>query len=214
MARFTTTLTEIRDERTLLIASRPLTFEEFVQLFGEDDDVELVDGMVVKRMAAKDPHEDLQGWLLSVVRVYVRVKGLGFVRGSRTAVKVIPYRGRLPDVLFVRKERADIVQEDGIFGVPDFVAEIISPGDKPAHLLAVETDYRSIGVPEIWFIDQKGKQVRVLRRRNDGYEERIVRRGVLRSEVMEGFWLRVEWLFRKPLPKEWEMLQQLLGKGR
>jgi hypothetical protein len=34
-----------------------------VRLFGEDDDIELVDGMVVQRVAAKDIHEDLFRWL-------------------------------------------------------------------------------------------------------------------------------------------------------
>jgi hypothetical protein len=39
-------LSEVREERRLLLPSslRPLTFEEFVRLFGEDDDIELVDG--------------------------------------------------------------------------------------------------------------------------------------------------------------------------
>lgn len=46
MARSTKTLTEIHDERTMLLPSRPLTFDEFVRLFGEDDDVELLDGIV------------------------------------------------------------------------------------------------------------------------------------------------------------------------
>ncbi len=41
-------LTETREERTLFLplTLRPMTFEEFVRLFGEDDDIELVDGMV------------------------------------------------------------------------------------------------------------------------------------------------------------------------
>jgi len=206
-------LAETREERTLLLplTLRPLTFEEFVRLFGEDDDVELVDGMVVQRVAARDIHEDLQGWLLSILRVYSEAKGLGIVRGSRTAVKITEHRGRLPDIVFVRKENVHIVQEDGIFGTPDLVVEIWSPGDRLSDMLAKEADYRSIGVPEIWFIDQQRKQVRVLRKGKEGYEEKVMRKGVLRSEVVEGFWVKVEWLFKKPLPDELETLQKLLG---
>jgi hypothetical protein len=54
-----TELVEMRNMRTLLVPPRPLTFEEFVDLFSEDDEVELIDGMVVRRMAARTPHEDL-----------------------------------------------------------------------------------------------------------------------------------------------------------
>jgi Uma2 family endonuclease len=206
-------LTETREERTLFLplTLRPLTFEEFVRLFGEDDDIELVDGMVVQRVAARDIHEDLQGWLLLIMRGYVSAKGLGIVRGSRTAVKITEHRGRLPDIVFVRKENAHIVQEDGIFGTPDLVVEIWSPGDRLSDMLAKEADYKSIGVLEIWFVDQQRRQVRVLRKGREGYEEKVMKRGVLKSEVVEGFWVKVEWLFKKPLPNELETLQRLLG---
>jgi Uma2 family endonuclease len=206
-------LTETREERTLFLplTLRPMTFEEFVRLFGEDDDVELVDGMVVQRVAARDIHEDLQGWLLLIMRGYVSAKGLGIVRGSRTAVKITEHRGRLPDIVFVRKENAQIVQEDGIFGTPDLVVEIWSPGDRLSDMLAKEADYKSIGVLEIWFVDQQRRQVRVLRKGKEGYEEKVMKKGVLRSEIVEGFWVKVEWLFKKPLPNELETLQRLLG---
>jgi Uma2 family endonuclease len=207
-------LSEVREERRLLLplSLRPLTFEEFVRLFGEDDDIELVDGMVVQRVAARDIHEDLQGWLSFVLRGYAEAKGLGIVRGSRTAVKITEHRGRLPDIVFVRKENAQIVQEDGIFGTPDLVVEIWSPGDRLSDMLAKEADYKSIGVLEIWFVDQQRRQVRVLRKGKEGYEERVMKRGVLRSEVVEGFWVKVEWLFKRPLPNVIDALQKILGR--
>jgi Uma2 family endonuclease len=189
-----------------------LTFEEFVRLFGEDDDIELVDGMVVQRVAARDIHEDLQGWLSFVLRGYAEAKGLGIIRGSRTAVKITEHRGRLPDIVFVRKENAHIVQEDGIFGTPDLVVEIWSPGDRLSDMLAKEADYKSIGVLEIWFVDQQRRQVRVLRKGKEGYEEKVKRRGVLKSEVVEGFWVNVEWLFKRPLPNVIDALQKILGR--
>jgi Uma2 family endonuclease len=189
-----------------------LTFEEFVRLFGEDDDIELVDGMVVQRVAARDIHEDLQGWLSFVLRGYAEAKGLGIIRGSRTAVKITEHRGRLPDIVFVRKENAHIVQEDGIFGTPDLVVEIWSPGDRLSDMLAKEADYKSIGVLEIWFVDQQRRQVRVLRKGKEGYEEKVMKRGVLRSEVVEGFWVKFEWLFKRPLPNVIDALQKILGR--
>jgi Uma2 family endonuclease len=206
-------LTEIREERRILLPPRPLTFEEFVALFGEDEAVELVDGMVIPIMAAKDIHEDLFRWLLFVLVAYVEAFRLGIVRGSRTPVRISLHRARLPDLLFVRAEHADIVQEDGIFGTPDLIVEILSPTDTPSRLLALEADYRSIGVPEMWFVDLTKKQVRVLWRRDGDYEVRVMRKGVLRSRVIDGFWLRIEWLFQKPLPNVWETVQRLLGSA-
>jgi Uma2 family endonuclease len=65
---------------------------------------------------------------------------------------------------------------------------------------------------EIWFVDQQRRQVRVLRKGKEGYEERVMKRGVLRSEVVEGFWVKVEWLFKKPLPNVIDALQKILGR--
>ncbi len=204
-------LVEMHDEREVLVPPRPLTFDEFVDLFGEDDDVELIDGVVVRRMAARDPHEDLFGWLYVMLRSYVAAKDLGIVRGSRTAVRIAEHRGRLPDVMFVRQARADIVQEKGIYGAPDLIIEILSPGDRPSDIVALEADYRSIGVAEIWFIDQAREQVRVLRKREEGYTEQVLTGGTVQSEVVEGFRLEVAWLFARPLPLELDILMQLLG---
>ena len=162
-------------------------------------------------MAARDPHEDLNTWLISVLRAYARANDLGIVRGSRTAVQITQHRGRLPDVVFVRKERAGIVQEKGIYGTPDLIIEILSPGDKASDVVALEVDYRSIGTAEIWFIDQAQKQVRVLRRGEEGYTEQVLTEGPLQSEVVKGFRLAVTWLFARPLPLELDTLMQLMG---
>ena len=206
-------MVEMRYEQKVLVPPSPLTFDEFVDMFGEDDEVELINGVVVRIMAARDPHEDLGAWLITLLRVYVRAKDLGIVRGSRTAVRITEHRGRLPDVLFVRKDRESIVQEKGIYGAPDLVIEIVSPGDRPADIVALEADYRSVDVSEIWFIDQKLKRVRVLRQK-DGYKGEVISEGIVRSEVVEGFRLKVEWLFAKPLPLELDILNQLLSGGR
>jgi Uma2 family endonuclease len=92
--------------------------------------------------------------------------------------------------------------------------EILSPKDTPADIVALEADYRSIGASEIWFIDQKRKRVRVLQKRGERYQEKVISKGVLCAEVVEGFWLKVEWLFAKPLPLRLDILTQILGSEK
>ncbi len=212
MALTVAELRKVRESRIALIPPRPLTFDEFVEMFNEDDDVELIDGMVVRRMAAQLEHEDLFGWLHALLWDYVEATGQGIVLGSRTAVQIHTYRGRLPDLLFVRWFRKSIVKRKGVYGAPDLVVEIISPSDKPSDIIALEADYRTIGVREIWLIDLPRKQVKVLRKRRKGYDEDFLTEGVLASEVIKNFWLRVEWLFAEKRPKVLDVLKQLLGE--
>lgn len=200
----------VRESRVALVPPRPLTFDEFVEMFSEDDDVELIDGLVVKRMAAQLEHEDLFGWLHALLWDFVEATGQGVVLGSRTAVQIHAYRGRLPDLLFVRWIRKSIVKRKGVYGAPDLVIEIISPTERPSDIIALEADYRNIGVREIWLVDLRKKKVKVLRKRKRGYEEEVLEEGVLRSEVVKGFWLRVEWLFTQKRPKVLDVLKQIL----
>ncbi len=212
MALVISELREFKEQRIALVPPRPLTFDEFVEMFNEDDDVELIDGTVVKRMAAQLEHEDLFGWLIMLIRGFVEATDQGIVLGSRTAVQIHTYRGRLPDLLFVRWARKFIVRQKGVYGAPDLVVEIISPTDRPSDIIALETDYRNIGVREIWLVDLPRKRLKVLRKRRKGYVEEVLSEGVLRSEVVKGFWLKVEWLFAEKRPKALDLLKQILSE--
>src|SRR5439155_9204819 len=129
-------------------------------------------------------HEKLVGWLYHVLGLYVQERNLGIVLGSRTAVEITQFRGRLPDLLFVRQDRMEIVQQKAVYGAPDLVIEVISPGDRPSDIIALETDYRSIGVQEIVFLDQRTSRARILRRHDDAYIEEELTEGALTLESM------------------------------
>jgi Uma2 family endonuclease len=193
---------KVREETVKWVGARPLTFAEFLEQFGPKDDVELIDGAVVERNMVQLDHEKLVDWLRFVLGLYVRARRLGTLLGSRTAVEINRYRGRLPDLLFVRQERSEILQQKAIYGPPDLIIEVISPGDRPSDVLALETDYRTIGVTEIVFIDQRKRAVRVLRREVDDYAEEVLTGGTLTFQSLGGIRLQMEWLFVAPRPDE------------
>lgn len=69
------TLQPIDEQTHLLLGDSPLHFEEFLHLFAEDADFELMNGVLVERMSAQLHHERL---LLSDERppVHEVLKGL------------------------------------------------------------------------------------------------------------------------------------------
>jgi Uma2 family endonuclease len=142
--------------------------------------------------------------------IFARKRDLGIVLTSRILVEINAFRGRLPDLLFVRKERMEIVRQKAIYGAPDLIIEIVSPNDRPADIIALETDYRTLGVPEIVFLDQRKRRVRILRKRDADYEETELSTGTLELESMDGLPLQVEWLLQEPLPDELDLLTELL----
>lgn len=207
------TCEKVREEAVKWVFPRPITFIEFLELFGPKDLMELVDGVAVEQGPVELDQAKLFVWLMCVLGDYVEVKDAGIVLGSRTAVPISQFRGRMPDLLFIQKERLGILQQKAVFGAPDLIIEIISPNDRPSDLSALEVDYRSLGTREILFLDQKRRLVRALRKRDIDYEEATLTAGTLDFETVEGFRLEIEWLFVEPRPLVRDVLARLLLKS-
>jgi Uma2 family endonuclease len=203
------------EARVVRFAERPIPFRAFLEL-SADRDIELVGGVMVEKTSAHLEHEKLFVWLDRVVGTYISHQRLGIVLGSRTAVEISAYGGRLPDLLFVRSERLEIVRERAVHGAPDLVIEIVSPNDRASDLIALETEYRGLGVPEIIFVDLPRQRLRVLRRQETGeYGEEVRTEGALRLEAhpqagTRGIELPVAALLREPRPDEFETVSALL----
>lgn len=204
---------KVREESTKWVGSRPITFAEFLEMDGYENHVELVDGVVEERMAVQLDHEKLLRWVDHVLTPYVEDRSLGIVLGSRTAVEIHKFRGRLPDLLFFRLDRLGIVQQKAVYGAPDLVLEVISPNDRPSDVIALETDYRSIGVPEIVFIDPRKHAVRLLRQRQNEYVEEVVTAGTITLEALGGIRLESDWLFLEPRPGIRATVEALLAQA-
>lgn len=192
---------------------RPVTFDEFLDLYLDRGEfVELVDGTVVEKDMVQYDLGKAEAWLVTVMRLYANHLHLGAVLSSRIAMRISDFRWRLPDIFFVRRENESIIQQRGVFGVPDVVIETRSPSDRKAHLLALETDYRTLGVPEIAFIDLAKRQVRLLQKAVDSYTESTLTEGELEFTAIPGLAIRLEWIFDEPRPDELELLTSIFGQ--
>src|SRR5438876_88518 len=72
---------KVREETVKWVWDRPLTFAEFLDMFGPEDQVELIDGVVVERSMVQLDHEKLRAWLDRVLGLYVEERSLGTVLG-------------------------------------------------------------------------------------------------------------------------------------
>lgn len=206
------TLEEAVEGRVVRMWDRPITFTEWLEICGPDEHFELEDGVLVEKPMVQWEHETAERWLDRVLGSYVDGRELGVVACSRSPIHINNFRGRLPDLFFVRRSRMEIVRQKATCGAPDFVAEIISPNDRPSHLAALETDYRNLGVPEIWFIDLPRQRLRILRQQNGDYDETVLTEGEVGLESVPGFAVRVEWLLREPRPKVPGVVADLLSR--
>lgn len=94
-----------------------------------------------------------------------------------------------PDILFIHKDRLDIIQERWIDGPPDLIVEILSPSNWIDDRRTKYRLYALSGVREYWIVDPDKRQIEVFVLRRGDYEL-IGRFGPdesARSEVLDGF---------------------------
>ncbi len=191
--------------------TEPMTFADFI---ARDDErkADLIDGYLIYDMPT-DRHEDLFLFLASLLRIYAREMNLGEVRGSRTPVRIDERRSFEPDILFVRRERAYVIQKLYLSEAPDLAIEIVSPSSVRRDYETKRAGYEAMGVREYWLIDPVNSDARVFRLGMDGlFADVTPAQGeVFKSDVLAGFRLDLGVLFDDPLPSEHAMLRDLLG---
>lgn len=191
---------------------KPTAFTDFLKRYGEDPMMELLDGTAVEKMPASAEHDEMLAWLNELFTV-VSGRGVpGTLYGPETAVEINAGRARRPDLHFVKRgSKIAAVREGAVYGPPDLIVEVISAKDLLSDVVAREKDYRERGVPEVLFIDQSRRRVRVVRRQGEwvrkrraevaGYtEEVIATRAGIPLYSFNGFVLQTEWLFIEPRP--------------
>ncbi len=180
-----------------------MTYEEFLAWADEDTLAEWVDGEVIMLSPASYQHQRLSYFLGAVLGVYVETRHLGQVLSAPFQMKLGPgLPGREPDLLFVSRERMDIVRETHLDGPADLVVEIVSPESVARDRGEKFVEYEVAGVGEYWLLDPERRRAEFYHLGVDNnYQVALPdAEGVYHSKVVPGFWLRVEWLWERPLP--------------
>jgi Uma2 family endonuclease len=173
---------------------------------------DLIDGVIYMASPENPDANKLFLWLASIMNIYARRKKLGDVFGSRVAFKLDEEHGPEPDIAFVRTKNLHRVKRGRVEGAADLAVEIVSPESVERDYDHKRELYEEYGIPEYWIIDETEQSVTLLRLKQGKYRQVRARKGELHSKVLTGFWVRLEWLWQRPLPDEIETLEQILGR--
>jgi Uma2 family endonuclease len=188
-----------------------MTEEEFVAWCDEDIKAEWVDGEVIVHSPASARHVRLAKFLLQVLDRVVTHHDLGEVLGPELQIRLAALRRRrVPDILFVSKERLGIIQPNHVEGAPDLIIEIVSPDSLARDWREKYLEYEAAGVREYWVIEPMAERVEAYAQGEDNRYTRIEETDdTIRSMVLAGFYLKTTWLWQEPLPKVVEALREL-----
>lgn len=191
---------------------RGMTYEEFLVWADEDTLAEWVDGEVVMNSPANKRHQQVMQFLEHLLTPYATVHDLGVAMLPPFQMRLAT-SGREPDLLFIRKEHLASVKDTYIQGPADLVVEIVSPESAGRDRGDKFYEYRAAGIPEYWLIDPMLTQAEFYQLDAQGRYQLVPpdAQGIYRSQVLPGFWVRVDWLWQDPLP---DAVQTLLRIDR
>jgi Uma2 family endonuclease len=191
-----------------------MTEEAFVDWCNEDTHAEWVKGEVIVHSPASLVHVRLNKFLIALFDGYVTHYNLGEVLGPELQIRIgTPPSRRIPDLLFVAKERLNIIQSNHVEGGPDLVVEIVSPESTARDWREKYLEYEAAGVREYWIVDPKAEVVEVYTLSEQHYKQIEEKDNVIRSALLNGFYLNTSQLWRTPLPNPLTLLKEL-GVGQ
>ena len=173
-----------------------LTYEDYAKT-PDDERWELIDGELFRMPSPNFAHQITSMRLASRMDLFVEERDLGIVCAAPMDVVLSDTDTVEPDLLFISRERMDIITRLNIQGAPDLVVEIHSPSTAQRDLTAKRELYARHGVREYWPIDPDTRTVTVLLLRDGEFVEvDVYREGdTVTSPTLEGFSFRVEEIF-------------------
>jgi len=165
-------------------------------LLPENAPFQLINSKLIFMASPKINHQEIAGNVYFCIKDYLRKNNVGKVIVSPMDVHFDETNVVQPDVLYVSIGRKDIIQ-DFIHGAPDFVVEILSPGNTKAEMEAKMNLYGQYDVIEYWIVKPVEQSVDVYY--NQEYQMHLHQQAgvedTIKSKAIEGFELEVKRIF-------------------
>jgi Uma2 family endonuclease len=162
----------------------PKTILEVYRMLPEGTRAELINGTLFMSPAPLVNHQEVITVLLTQIHFYAKKMKAGRVFPSPIDVYLNQKNAFQPDIVFVSAGNK-IIKEDGIYGAPDLVIEVLSAGTAKTDLNRKKGVYEKEGVKEYWVVDPKTKTATGFRLVGSKYQEFSKEKGKLHSNLLK-----------------------------
>lgn len=173
------------------------TYEDYVKT-PDDIRYELIEGDLIMTPSPGTRHQRIVGRLFAKIFTYVKEhnSGEGFI--SPFDVYLDNENVVQPDILFISKERINIIGEKNVQGAPDLIIEILSEGNAYRDTIQKKKLYARFGVREYWIIAPEDEMVEVYQLKNKGeyqLHKTYIKKGVIESFILSGLKIELKEIF-------------------
>jgi Uma2 family endonuclease len=173
------------------------TYEDYRKL-PEGAPYQLIGGELVLTPAPGTYHQLISGKLFYRFMSFNDEKNAGVVLAAPVDVYLGESETYQPDIVFVSRDRAGIIEPERINGSPDLVVEILSPSTAYYDLRKKFKVYEQLGVKEYWIVDPKQKAIQVFVLNNGKFalDQEGGMDGAVQSPILNGLTVKLDEIFR------------------
>ncbi len=133
------------------------------QLMPEDGKLyEAIDGELYVTPPPTLRHQWIAANLMAELHRLLAAPGHGWLFFAPTGVEFPETEeGVQPDIVFISKDRRELLTKPGVSGPPDLVIEIVSPSTAKRDRSIKKKLYKRQGVPQYWIVDPETDAVEV-----------------------------------------------------
>ena len=175
---------------------RTYTYNDYATL-PEGAPYQLIGGQLIMTPSPIPYHQEVLRKLGFKILVFLEKKELGHLYYAPLDVCFSDSDVYQPDIIFIQKEREEIIGDTKIEGAPDMVIEILSPSTAYYDLRNKFRTYEKHGVNEYWIVDPGLKRVEVYENKGKKFEMymEVEGEGSISSKVLEGFSVTLDEVF-------------------
>jgi len=161
------------------------TYEDYRELPNDGKIYQVVGGKLLMTPAPSTRHQDISRNLAFVMWRFVKDHNSGKVYNAPI------------DIVFIAKNRLNIIKEKGIFGAPDWVIEIVSSSTRKIDIKLKKDLYERFGVREYWIVYPEKEKIEVYLLEGGNYKFKgiFLKNDILEVNRIEGLKINLEEVF-------------------
>lgn len=175
---------------------KPYTYADYEKL-PEGAPYQLIGGELIMTPSPVPYHQMIKMKIEFELLKFIEGKNLGVVLDAPLDVYLSAIETYQPDIIFISKDRLNIIGEKKIEAAPDLVVEILSPSTAYYDLRHKKRIYEKSGVKEYWIADPMEKSIEVYENLNGEYKlfSEAKEKDSAKSKLLEGFGVELEKVF-------------------
>ncbi|MFB3920508.1 MAG: Uma2 family endonuclease [Terriglobia bacterium] len=170
-----------------------LTYEDYCLLPSDGKRYEIIDGELFVTPSPRRPHQKVVSNLVYYLNEFVKKQGSGEVYPAPFDVVFSRFDVVEPDILYVSRDRSNVLTEKNVQGAPDLVVEVLSESTAEIDRTTKLKLYARYGVLEYWIVDPEACTAEIYRRSGGGFDlvEKLQPSDALTSPLLPGFGLEL-----------------------